>query len=93
MNDDIITILSYLIHIISYHPARAITAGYAAEKDSEWKKPYIIYAGNAKPPGKIIRKKLKKVLTLNGVTLYNTVVSRLRETNPKPGTRNLKISS
>lgn len=90
MNDVIITILSYSI---LFHSVLIVTAGYAAEKDSEWKNPYIIYAGNGKTAKKIIRKKLKKVLTLNRVMLYNTDVSRKRETNPEPGARNLKISS
>jgi hypothetical protein len=78
-----IIILSYLIlsyHISSnpYHPARAVTAGSAAETDSEWKNPYIIYTGNGETPKKIIRKKIKKCVGSRVLQCYTTVVPRER---------------
>jgi hypothetical protein len=85
-------ILSYHIQFNPYHPTRTVTAGYAAETDSEWKNSYIIYAGNDKTPGKIIRKKIKKRVESIVLRCYTTVVRKEREQNPGTGTRNLKIS-
>lgn len=93
MNDDNIIIPSLHISSISYHPAKTVTAGYAAENDGEWKNLYIICAGNAETPGKIIRKKSRKVLALNRAMLYNTDVSRERTPNPGHRERNPGIGA
>ena len=69
------------------------TAGYAAENDSEWKNPYIIYAGNAETPGKIIRKEIKKCVDSRVLRCYTTVVSRGRGTNPGTRDKELEKSS
>ena len=74
MNDDNNTIPFHSVHSISYHPAGTETAGYAAEKYSEWKNPYIIYAGNGETPKKIIRKKIKKCVDSRVLQCYTTVV-------------------
>ena len=89
----------YQYYSISFYPFHSIppvmtgTAGYAAENDSEWKNPYIIYAGNGETPKKIIRKKIKKCVDSRVLRCYTTVVSRGRGTNPGTRDKELEKSS
>lgn len=93
-------ILSYSIPFHSHHLASTSTAGHAAETDGDWKNPYIIYARNAKPLGKIIRKKIRIVVDSIVLQCYTTVVpggqgkeSRTREKNLKKVLKNLLTST
>ena len=89
----------YQYYSISFYPFHSIppvmtgTAGYAAENDSEWKNPYIIYAGNGETPKKIIRKKIRKCVDSRVLRCYTTVVSRGRGTNPGTRDKELEKSS